>query len=473
MKHKVVILGAGPAGLSAGLYLSKAGYDVTIVDKKSFVGGASASYYHKDFKMDFGPHAFHIKSEEITNVVRTHYPEFLQTKYRSEKLLYNNKFFSYPLEFTELITKINPLYTLRMLFDLLYSRAKYSFVKQQDTDFENWGIKRFGRSLYEFGFGKYTERIWGMPANEISYKLAEQKLKEIDIKKLIAMLLGAEKRYKAEFWKQFIYPEDGIGVIFENIAETIKQNNGKFYLTSSIKHIYIEDNHASKISIEKDGEEICLDCDYLLSSIPINQLISYIDRNFTQSFIVKADSLKFRSLILINVILKIDKVTDVHWVYLIDSIFSCNRFTEQKNMAAKMIEEGKTVLCFELCCNENDHIWNMSDGELFKIALKDLHKITQIDERKVIDYHIVKLEDAYPVYRIGFDVELYCIFEELKKLKNIFSYGRQGLFTNNDMHDSMEMGYLLSQKLIENEKFTSEEWYVVADDYLQKRKGIK
>lgn len=455
---KVVVLGAGPAGLTAAYKLIETGYEVEVLEARDHVGGMSGSLKWNNCILDYGPHAFHLKKGEIVPLVKSLLKdeEILVGK-RYVLLLLKDKYFEYPMRFYEVIRKLNPFFSLKMIFDFLMTSLIYRYIAVPDNTFESWGIKRFGNSLYKLCFGTYTEKVWGIPPATISPKFASKKLHKLNLKDIIHKLLGGQGEEQETYWENYLYPKYGIGYLYEKMAQSIEQQGGKVRLNSRFAQLQ-KKNGGFQITFEQEGEESVVESDLVISSIPISEMALSLIPGLGDYASYKAKLLKFRDLILVNLVVKKEHITEAMWIYLVDEKFKFNRFTEQKNLSPFTCPQDKTLLCFEISCNLGDSLWRASDEELYQMVLNDIGSIDLIDSTLIEDYNVIRVKDAYPIYDLDFDKNLRVVLDKLSDFEGLYSTGRQGLFLQNDIHDSMEMGRLVVDCL--NDKgMKSREWY--------------
>lgn len=472
---RVVVLGAGPAGLTAALRLAEAGREVTLVDRLPFVGGAAASrpIGDGDARMDFGPHAFHLKNPDINRILYDHYNGELSTKRRNERLLVHNHLFRYPLEIMEVLRHLPWTLTGSMFAHLVLARflLRTGLNRGPDSDFESWGLRRFGAPLYRFSCGSYTEKVWGTPARALSYLLAEQKIKEIRLRDIARKLLGSRGEEHKRYWEEYIYPEDGIGIVFENMEKHIRELGGSVRLGCALAGLEESGGRIERVIVSgEDGRTESIATDAVVSTVPLSHVARALKTAGSSLAVHPGYALKYRGLILINVVIRRDRVTPYDWVYMLDPYFHCNRFTEQKNMGSRMIPDGQTVLCFEYSCDFDDDRWNASDDLLATRALEDIDRIELIDRRDVGEVHVARLQDAYPMYRVGFERNLEEMIRALGGTRNLYSVGRQGLFLNTDIHDSMEMAALAAAAVVKGD--SPADWYTSAWPYVTGRIGF-
>ena len=464
----IAVLGAGPAGLAAAWKLAKNGEQVVLLEKAPRVGGFGGSFQWKDHVLDYGPHLFHVKDTEATYAVRSlfqdgsssEHPDLLSGK-RNIYVLLKGRYFHYPHRFYEVISKLNPLLSVRMIIDFLISSFLYKFIAVPDDSFESWGIKRFGKTLYNLCFGEYTEKVWGISAREISPKFASQKLRGLNMRAVISKLLGGRGEEQQSYWMDFLYPRKGSGDLYERIAKEFIDSGGRLHLNAEVVRLERENRKFSQVIFRQEGQEKVLGCDYIISAIPVPQVITMIQPPLGDYAAYKAHRLRYRSLVLLYLELEQERVRDAHWIYLASQRFLFNRITEQKNISPETIARAKTVLVLELTCAYDDERWHLPDEEIYSMALEDIEKLPQIDASKITDYKVLRLWDAYPIYDLAFDKNLAVLIDTLLGFENLISTGRQGLFLQNDMHDSMMLGFsaadFLSNEL--NSHYHRRKWY--------------
>lgn len=460
-ERKVVILGAGPAGLSTAYCLSHRGYQVLIIERANYIGGASASFKIKDYIVDYGPHAFHIKKEEIVRMVTDLLGEDYNRVKRKSRLILNGKNLAYPLNIKEAFAKIDLYLSFKVVSDYLNARfKKLLFYDKEVKTFQDWGVDAFGNTLYRLAFGDYSERVWGMSGDRLSSKLAQQKLLKLDLLKIIRkMLYLADTTFEGGITDYYdLYPRFGIGTVFNKMQEKIlKDSSNEIFLNTKIINLKGEKNSLKTIDFEYQGEKLTKKFDYLISTIPLKYLCEYISTPQKNPMLESiAKELKYRAVRIIYVVLDKDYFSDTHWIYLLDRYFKFNRLSEQKNLNKESSPSGKTVISLDIACDYGDEIWDMSEINFFQLALNDLIHFG-IEESHIKDYFSLKLQDVYPVYDLDFDTRFYNILDILQQYSNLYSVGRQGLFLNNDIHDSLQMGKFCGEFIAGGKN--SRDWY--------------
>lgn len=450
-KPKVVILGAGPAGVSAAWRLTKLGYPVTVLERDDAVGGMGRTIKVGDYSVDFGPHTFHIRetpeSKEILKTIRPFFGDDPLTLVRGTRVLLRGKEYVYPLEILQVLFGVNPLLSALILFDYSMATLKsfFSPAKTEDS-FEEWGVRNLGRTLYDLCFGIYSARVWGLPTSQISSKQA-QRVAKLNLKNIILRTLGV-KADPATYFTKYFYPRKGISLLYEGMAREVTAAGNQILLNSPAVRVERNGDLASGVVYSANGEERSLDCDILLSTLPLPALVNMMSPSMPQPVIDHAARLRYRSLKLIYIALKRRQLTDYHWVYLLDDDFRVNRMSEQKNVSPDMVPPDRTILCIELSLWKDEPLWTASDEEIYRIALRDLMKMGYgVTEAEVESYFVTQIPTAYPVYELNFEDHLIPVLEGVHQVRNLMTLGRHGLFLNNSMDDNVGLGFQLADHI--------------------------
>jgi protoporphyrinogen oxidase len=450
-KPKVVILGAGPAGISAAWRLTKLGYPVTVLERDGAVGGMGRTIKVGDYSVDFGPHTFHIRetpeSQEILKTITPFFGEDPLTLVRGTRVLLRGKEYVYPLEILQVLFGVNPLLSALILFDYSMATLK-SFVapaKKEDS-FEEWGVRNLGRTLYDLCFGIYSARVWGLPTSQISSKQA-QRVAKLNLKNIILRTLGI-KADPATYFTKYFYPRKGISRLYEGMAAEITAAGNQILLNSPATRVEHDGDRVSNVVYRTAGGDQSIACDIMLSTLPLPTLVGMMSPALPQPVIDHAARLRYRSLKLIYIALKRPQLTNYHWVYLLDDDYRVNRMSEQKNVSPDMVPPDRTVLCIELSLWKNEPLWTASDEEIYRIALTDLMKMGYgVTEDEVDSYYVTQIETAYPVYELNFEDHLIPVLEGVHQTRNVMTLGRHGLFLNNSMDDNVGLGFQIADHI--------------------------
>jgi len=461
-KPRVVVLGAGPAGITAAWRLSVLGYPVTVVERDEAVGGMGRTINAGKYLVDFGPHTFHIReTDESRRVLEAITPFFGPDPLiltRGTRVLLQGKEYIYPLEMRQVLTGVNPLLSARIMFDYAVATLKSLFAPaRQDHSFEEWGVRNLGRTLYDLCFGIYSARVWGLPTGQISSKQA-QRVAKLSLINVILRTLGI-KADPATYFTKYMYPRKGISELYEGMAAEVRAQGNPILLNTPAVRLERQGDRIARV-ICKDGDgERALDCDLVLSTLPLPALVNMTSPAFPAPIVAHAAKLRYRSLKLIYIVLKRDRMTDYHWVYLLDEHFRVNRLSEQKDVSPEMVPPGRTVLCIELSLWKDEPMWQWSDAEVYRLALRDLMKMGYgVTEAEVEEYHVTDIPTAYPVYELNFEDHLIPVLEGVHDVPNLLTLGRHGLFLNNSMDDNVLLGMQIADHINRPEGPNSQEW---------------
>lgn len=448
----IIILGAGSAGLTAATQLVKSGRKVIVIEKEDRLGGLAHTVCQNSYSFDFGPHAFHSKSDEADEVFK----EFSAGKYRKiymkACLLLQKKYFDYPLKFGQAVFRLNPFFTIRMLADYFKTKIRDKIIRMPEDSFEAWGIRRYGRTMYDMAFGNYSSKVWGMPAKLLHKKLAQQKLPDMKFLELVKETFGAKGAKQKILYSAYFYPQGGIGTIFESMSKFCLNAGAQIFKNSYASRICLKENRVVGVEVTSGDKKFEIGCSGLIFTIPIPEVTNFIFPQPSPEIVDSAASLIYRNLILVFMEVEASNVTGQLMVYLLDKDFVFNRIGEQKNVDPGMIPGDKTILSMEICCADNDRLWNAPDEYLFSLARKDLLKLNKVPDRAISNFCIKRIRQVYPIYDLEFDKNLNKAIEYMYKLENIFPVGRQGLYINNDIHDSMQMGLEISRHILEGKE---------------------
>lgn len=503
--EKVIIIGAGPAGLTAAYELLKKNkkYEVIILEESNEIGGISRTVRYQNNRMDIGGHRFFSKSEEIKNIWNELMPlqgkeayddkilnrkatlekggpdpekedKVMLVRNRVSRIFYLKKFFDYPITMKkETFLNMGFARTVKAGFSYL----KSIFVKREEKSLEDFYINRFGKVLYSMFFEKYTEKLWGRHPSEISADWGAQRVKGLSIKAVIKDMINKKintnkkQEIETSLIEQFWYPKLGPGQLYEEMANRIIELGGKIKKGYKVNNIYVEDKRIKKVKC--DNGEI-MECDVLISSMPLKDLINgIIDENISTEIINIANGLPYRDFITVG--LQVNKLnlinkTDIKtlgnivpdcWIYVQEPEVKLGRIQIFNNWSPYLVEkpEKNVWIGLEYFCNENDKYWNMTNNEFIEFATNELISMGIINKESVIDSHIEKVKKAYPAY---FDTykDINKVIEYINNLDNLYCIGRNGQHRYNNMDHSMMTAIETVKNIENNIKDKSNIWNV-------------
>jgi protoporphyrinogen oxidase len=438
---KVVIVGAGPAGLTAAYELCKEGVESVVLEKDDVVGGISRTVNYKGYLFDIGGHRFFTKVKAVDEMWREVLGEkkFLRRS-RLSRIYYNKRFFYYP------IRAVNALWGLG-LWNSTLTMASYvkaqMFPSKDEKSFEDWVSNRFGKRLFNIFFKTYTEKVWGIPCSEISADWAAQRIKGLSLIATIKnALLSSQASGKGDIIKTLIdafdYPEKGPGQMWEMVAEKIQRNGSTLKMKSSVEKIAWQKGKVTELVIDVDGKRESVAGTDFISSMPVQELVRKLTPKPPANILQAADRLGYRDFLTVSLIINKADLFQDNWIYIHDSSVKVGRIQNFKNWSPEMVPDpAKTCLGLEYFCFEGDGLWTMSDDDLVKLATKELGALGLVDPNDVEDGAVVRMPKAYPVYDSVYAGAVNTIRDFLAGLNNLYLVGRNGMHKYNNQDHSM------------------------------------
>lgn len=461
-KKHAVIIGAGPAGLTAGVELLKSEkFSVALVERDMVVGGLAKTTTYKGCKYDIGPHHFITDSERIQRWWEEIMgKDFLKHK-RYTRIFYKKHFFNYPLEPTNVITGLNPFECLRSIIS--YLRYRF-FPIVEIRSFQDWVINKFGYRLFSIFFKTYTEKVWGISCEKISADWAAQRIKGFSLSKAIFYAFFGrwfKKNAPRTISDTFYYPALGAGTLWERVAEKITQHgDGVLEVDQDVVRVEHDGTSILRIatvqrSIARQGgsQKITYkDADYFFSTMPLRALILAMDPLPPAEIIQAAKSLLYRGLITINLIVNKAQVCPDHWLYIHEKEVRMGRIGNMNNFSLKMVDDpAHTALSLEYFSFVDEEFWFKSDHELIEIGKRELEKIGLVKSTAVIDGMVMRTAEAYPVYDEHYKQHLSQVLAYLASFKNLQLMGRNGMHRYNNMDVAALSAIAAVEKVLEQE----------------------
>ncbi|MBQ7239831.1 MAG: NAD(P)/FAD-dependent oxidoreductase [Bacilli bacterium] len=482
MKKKIVIAGAGPAGLTFAYELLKKSkkYEVIILEESNDIGGISKTVKYKGNRIDIGGHRFFTKSDEVNKIWREILPiqgkpskddlklkrkinidkngpdpektnNVLLKRNRISRILFDHKFYDYPISL-----KLDTIKNMGFIRTIAcgFSYIKSSIFKRKETNLENFYINRFGKKLYSLFFEDYTTKVWGRSPKEIDASWGAQRVKGISIRKVLGNALSKifnlrKRDVETSLIEEFTYPKLGPGYLYEEMANKITSMGGKVIKNQKVIKVINKNNSVSSvITLDKDNNEIKYNCNYFISSMPLKDLIEAMDAPKKITSI--ASNLPYRDFITFGILvkkLKIKNKTNIKtinniipdtWIYVQDRSVKMGRIQVFNNWSPYMVKDYKKSVWvgLEYFCNEDSEFWNMSKKKSIEFAINELEQIGFIDKKDVIDATRIKVKKAYPAYFDSYS-EIDKIINYINKFDNLYCIGRNGQHRYNNMDHSM------------------------------------
>jgi protoporphyrinogen oxidase len=457
-KKQVVVIGAGPAGLTAAYLLSKAGKSVTVLEADpKYVGGISKTVEYQGFRFDIGGHRFFSKSQEVEAFWTEILGKDLLDRPRSSRIFYNGKYFSYPLKPLEALLKLGVVEAVRCGVSYLRSRiAPRPHVK----NFEDWVSNRFGYRLFSIFFKTYTEKVWGMSCQEISSDWAAQRIKGLSLTSMVLNALRRRPREKKQFVKTLIdtfrYPRKGPGMMWEVCAEKTKQLGGEILLGCRVTQL--QWNAVSEewtINYQNfDGKTNSIQAQHVISSAPLREVARSLAPELPPAVLRAADGLRYRDFLMVALMGKDRKVFQDNWIYIHDPGVKVGRIQNFKSWSPEMVPySDRGCLGLEYFCFENDDLWKMPDADLIALAKAELAKLGLANSLEVTEGYVVRQKKAYPIYDEHYRNNVAVLAKLLeKRFPTLALVGRNGMHKYNNQDHSMMTAMLCVENILAGTK---------------------
>jgi protoporphyrinogen oxidase len=451
-KGPVVVIGAGPAGLTAAYELCKAGISSVVLEKDKVVGGISRTVDYKGFHFDIGGHRFFTKVKAVDAMWREVLTEkqFLRRN-RLSRIYYNKKFFHYPLRPWNALFGLGVWNSILIL--LSYLKAQMLPDKTEGT-FEQWISNRFGKRLYRIFFKTYTEKVWGMPCREISAEWAAQRIKGLSLlaavkNALIQQHAGRKGEVITSLIDSFDYPERGPGQMWEAVAHTIQGNGCDLRLRAGVERILWNNGRVTGVEIGSGGHRKIVQGSHFVSTMPIKELIRKCDPPVPDHVRQAANQLSYRDFLTVALIVNSSNLFPDNWIYIHDPDVKVGRIQNFKNWSPHMVPDpSKTCLGLEYFCFEGDGLWTMLDADLIELGKKELQLLGLAKATDIEDGTVVRMPKAYPVYDAVYGEALRTVRQFLNGLCNLQLVGRNGMHRYNNQDHSMLTAMLAVRNIL-------------------------
>jgi protoporphyrinogen oxidase len=444
---RVVIIGAGPGGLTAAYLLARDGVPVTVLEGDTIVGGIARTAQYKGYRFDIGGHRFFTKIapvEALWNEILG--SEFISVP-RLSRIHYNGTFFDYPLRASNALRGLGLWNTI--LIVLSYLRAKLRPEPVEDT-FEQWVSNRFGKRLYRIFFKTYTEKVWGIPCTEIRSEWAAQRIQGLSLAAAILSAAPLQKRSTAikSLIHEFRYPRLGPGQMWETCRARVEEWGGQVLLEHRVRAVEVEGDRVVAVRVETSNGERRIEGEHFITTMPLRSLIRAIDPPAPAAAIRAGEGLRYRDFILVALILDQPNLFPDNWIYVHTPGVRVGRIQNFNNWSPAMVPDaGRTCLGMEYFCFKGDDLWTTSDADLIALATRELKVLGLAEGARVVDGTVVRMPKAYPIYDGVYAGHLERIREHLEPIANLHPIGRNGMHKYNNQDHSMLTAMMAVQNM--------------------------
>ncbi len=453
----VAIIGAGPAGLTAAYLLTKKGYSVTVIEKDPhYVGGISRTVEHDGFRFDIGGHRFFSKAKEVVDLWNEILPHDFIQRPRMSRIYYEGKFYAYPLRAFEALWNLGILRSALCMAS--FAKAKL-FPKKDVRSFQDWTVNQFGHRLFSIFFKTYTEKVWGMPCDEMSADWAAQRIKGLSLGAAVMdglkRSLGLNKApndgmQTKTLLETFRYPRLGPGMMWEAARDHVVAGGNRVVMGHALKQI-AQDQVTGRWRVQAsaaDGSVMTVNAGHVISSAPMRELAGRIHPMPTT--LDQALDLKYRDFLTVALMIKADDLFPDNWIYIHDSKVKVGRIQNFRSWSPEMVPDP-SIACvgLEYFCFEGDGLWSSSDDELVELARKEMATLGLCRPDQVVGGAVVRQEKAYPVYDDAYAANVRAMREELEaRYPTLHLVGRNGMHRYNNQDHAM-MTAMLTVRNIE------------------------
>ena len=453
----VAIIGAGPAGLTAAYLLSKQGLSVTVIEKDPvYVGGISRTVEHKGFRFDIGGHRFFSKSQEVVALWNEILPDDFIQRPRMSRIYYEGKFYSYPLRAFEALGNLGIIRSSLCMASFGWAKL---FPKKDVKSFEDWTINQFGHKLYSIFFKTYTEKVWGMPCDEMSADWAAQRIKGLSLGAAVIdglkRSLGLNKKPNdgmetKTLLETFRYPRQGPGMMWNAARDKVVAMGNGVVMDTSLKQLRFDDvtQRWNMQTVTGNGAVANINAAHVISSAPMRKLAGRIYP--LPATLPSAMNLNYRDFLTVALMIKSDDLFPDNWIYIHDDKVKVGRVQNFRSWSPEMVPDPELACVgLEYFCFEGDGLWSMSDDDLVALATKEMAILGLCDPETVVGGAVVRQEKAYPVYDETYRDNVEAMRVELEETyPTLHMVGRNGMHRYNNQDHAMMTAMLTVKNIV-------------------------
>ena len=428
----VLVLGGGPAGLTAGYLLAKRRQPVTVLEAADQVGGLAMTVERDGYRFDLGGHRFFTKNREVDKLWHEIMGQEFLRRPRMSRIYWNGKYLDYPLNGKDVVRKLGPVELTRSFGSYLAATMR---AKGDEETFEEWVSNRFGRRLFNLFFKSYTEKVWGVPTTEIRAEWAAQRIKGLSFWSAArdAFFGDGDQKVKSLI-KEFNYPRYGPGQMWEEMTDRIRSLGGEVLLESPVEALHLEDGRIAEVVV--NGET--MEAENVISSLPLRNAVGLVDPSAPEEVTVAARGLRYRDFLTVALVLEGEDLFPDNWIYIHVPEVKVGRIQNFRSWSPWMVPDpSKASVGLEYFCFQGDDLWDATDEELVELATSEIHQLGLADRSKVERGFVTRVPLAYPMYDADYKERVATIRAWLDTFSNLQQVGRNGLHRYNNSDHSM------------------------------------
>ena len=465
---RTIVVGAGPAGLTAAYLLAKSGHPVTVLEADDIVGGISRTAQYNGYRFDIGGHRFFTKIAPVEAL----WHEILGKEFisvpRLSRIHYGGKYFDYPLKAANALSGLGIVNATLMVAS--YLKAHF-WPNPVEENLEQWVTNRFGKRLYEIFFKTYTEKVWGIPCTEIRAEWAAQRIQGLSLAKAILSAAQLNKRSTSikTLINEFQYPRLGPGQMWEAATRKIREMGGEVLLKHEVTALEMHNGSLKAVRAATPDGERRFEGQHFFSTMPLKHLVRSITPAPPEAVRSAGEGLNYRDFLTVALILKGEDLFPDNWIYIHTPGVKVGRIQNFNNWSKAMVPDaGHTCLGMEYFCFEGDGLWTSSDADLIAMATRELAQLGLAEAGMVVDGTVVRMPKAYPVYDSVYREHLDGVRSFIDRIPNLHTVGRNGMHKYNNQDHSM----LTAMMAVQNMNGASHDiWSVNTDfDYHEEQK---
>lgn len=448
MRADVVILGAGPAGLTAAYELSAKGLSCIVIERDSTVGGLAKTVEYKGYLFDLGGHRFYTKVALIERLWKEVLGSDFLARPRLSRIYYRSRFFHYPLDPLNVVRGLGPVEVLRCGLSFLRARV---FPEGPESNMATWVSNRFGRRLFAMFFESYTEKVWGTPCSQISADWAAQRIRGLSFSSLVRHALNGNGNRNGKdaiktLIREFHYPRRGPGMMWNRMREIVEQRGSQVVLNAPVEKILWDDRHI--LGVQAGGK--LYQGKHYINSLAIRDFFAMMEPAPLEPVRGVARDFRYRDFITVGLIVRGTNLFPDNWIYVHEPAVKVGRIQNYSNWSQEMSPEPERTssLGMEYFCSENDELWRTPDAELLAMARRELALLGLVNPADVLDGKVVRVPKAYPVYDDTYRASLEVVRQFLDTVPNLQFVGRNGMHRYNNQDHSMLTALMAARNIL-------------------------